>query len=253
MTWKLVRVDENCWIPQGGRITYLQEYVLLSSLWQHRSLEQCQTNQGNSNEGKAFLFQVMVLVGQQWTPPQGFLTVSGQTNWWSWSCLIQQSYRKPERQAHISNSRAGSSKSRFGFWLKGNMTEISAAPLVAEWSLHYSSLALEHPAANPPIAAPLFSEENVGCHKIKDRMYPAPTQLWHITLYAYFLLLAYSKCSKALGHLNPPNLDRTLYDAKEHWRVCVSLSDGRWLRWPLTKACSLTGTLAIRLSHRLLT
>lgn len=48
-------------IPQGGRITYLQEFVLLSSsgnrdLWMH---------QGNSNEGKAFLFQVMVLVGQQ--------------------------------------------------------------------------------------------------------------------------------------------------------------------------------------------
>ena len=52
-------------IPQGGRITYLQEYVLLSILWQQSSLEQCQTNQGNSNEGKAFLFQVMVLVGQQ--------------------------------------------------------------------------------------------------------------------------------------------------------------------------------------------
>lgn len=116
MTWKLIRVDEDCWmpIPQGGRITYLQEYVLLSILWQQRSLERFQMNQGNSNEGKAFLFQVIVLVGQQWSLPQGLLMVSCETNWWSELCLIPQSYRKPLKQAHANNSRAVPSKSTFG-------------------------------------------------------------------------------------------------------------------------------------------
>lgn len=42
-----------------------------------------------------------------------------------------------------------------------NMAEICTAPRIAEWSLRYNILALEHMGANTGIAAPLFSEENV--------------------------------------------------------------------------------------------
>lgn len=129
--WKLIRVDEDCWmqIPQGGRITYLQKYVPLSIFWQQRSLDQCQVNQGNSNEGKAFLFQVTVPVGQQWSLLQGLLMAWGQTNWWSWSCLIHHSsYRKPQKQVHGSNSRAVPSKTLLEFWLKRKVTEMCGAP-----------------------------------------------------------------------------------------------------------------------------
>lgn len=69
---------------------------------------------GITMKGRPFLFQVMVLVSQQWSLPQGLLTVSGHTNWWSQSCLILQSYRKPQKQVHVNNSRAVPSKSTSG-------------------------------------------------------------------------------------------------------------------------------------------
>lgn len=182
---------------------------------------------GKSNEGKAFLFHVIVLVSQQWSLPYGLLTVSGQTYWWSQSSLIPQSYRKPQKQAHINNSRAVPSKSTSGLLTQKKHDRdlrcstpswmISASQQAGTGShrckyWHSSSTVLWRKCW-------LMVRWRTDCIQ--------PTQFWHVTHHTYLLLLAHHKCSRAPGHLYPQNLDRTLHDAKEHWTVCVPLSDGR--------------------------
>lgn len=129
VTWKLLRVDEDCWmqIPQGGR-SLLSKITFCSASSDNRSLEQCQMNQENSNEGKAFLFQVMV-----------YLSSSDHCPKVCWRSQVRQigglshvSFHKAtenHRNKHMSIIPGLSLlKALQEFWLKGNMTEICAAP-----------------------------------------------------------------------------------------------------------------------------